>query len=162
MKEHQMIIITKARSIQMRHGILRTKRPWNKSLYRLLDQKIAQGIKHLRIKIKQKKELFFYSFSHHFLQIMTEHADKVSELAYFFVPAALSFLRSSLREIVSSVDSGLVRSYINLMNYLIYTFKVQEGKAFPGKIFVYPHRYKSLEDAIDVITFDYYEGSSDY
>ncbi|XP_058804505.1 dynein axonemal heavy chain 1-like [Phymastichus coffea] len=65
---------------------------------------------------------------------MSAQAARVSELAYFFLPAGLAFLRSNLKEIVSSVDSGLVQSYINLMNCQIGALKLQEGKAFPVRI----------------------------
>ena len=64
---------------------------------------------------------------------MVDHTAEVSRLAYFFVIPGLKLLREQLREIVGSVDCGLVQSYINLMNYQIGSVKVQEGNDFPGK-----------------------------
>lgn len=71
-------------------------------------------------------------YSH--VQSISEHAEEVSDLAYFFLRPGLKFLRDHLREIVTSVDSGLVQSYINLMNYQIGSVKNVEGKGFPGSI----------------------------
>ncbi|KAJ8667915.1 hypothetical protein QAD02_009578 [Eretmocerus hayati] len=64
-----------------------------------------------------------------------QYSELVSKLAYFYVLPALEFLRDNLKEIVTSIDSGLVQSYINIMNYQIGSIKIQEGEIFPAHLF---------------------------
>ena len=62
---------------------------------------------------------------------MKDYTEKISELTYFFVLPGLQLLREKLHEIVGSVDSALVQSYINLMNFRIGPMAGREGKAPP-------------------------------
>ena len=62
---------------------------------------------------------------------MKDHIEEISRLAYFFVMPGLELVRSKLREIVGTVDSALVQSYINLMNFRIGPMAGREGKPPP-------------------------------
>uniref|UniRef100_A0ABD2WRH4 Dynein heavy chain 1, axonemal n=1 Tax=Trichogramma kaykai TaxID=54128 RepID=A0ABD2WRH4_9HYME len=64
-----------------------------------------------------------------------EHRQELSDLTYFFVIPGLQFLRANLKELVTSIDSGLVIAYSNVMNYLIGTIKYQEDMIFPAYLF---------------------------
>ncbi|XP_031787006.1 dynein heavy chain 1, axonemal isoform X2 [Nasonia vitripennis] len=60
---------------------------------------------------------------------MTDSAADISRLAYLLLPSSLQYLRSDLREIVTSVDSGLIRSYFNLMDSQIASSKSSDDKS---------------------------------
>ena len=60
------------------------------------------------------------------IQHLKSYVPRISELAYYFVLPALTFLRTNLKEIVTSVDSCLVKGYINMSNYLFGSVKIQD------------------------------------
>lgn len=59
--------------------------------------------------------MFFYFFLYQ--GIIKEFGPKLTELTYQLLPAGLELLRRYLSEIVKTVDSTMVQSYINLINY---------------------------------------------
>ncbi|XP_024940673.1 dynein heavy chain 1, axonemal [Cephus cinctus] len=65
---------------------------------------------------------------------MADHLQEISQLTYYLVLPGLTFLRENLREIVATVDSGLIQSYINLMNFRIGPMAGREGKAPPSPL----------------------------
>ncbi|KAK1118886.1 hypothetical protein K0M31_014656 [Melipona bicolor] len=66
---------------------------------------------------------------------MAEHIDGITELTRQFLLPGLKILRSRLREIVSTVDSGMIQSYINLMDFRIGPMAGRDGKPPPSAIF---------------------------
>nr|XP_034195945.1 dynein heavy chain 1, axonemal-like [Osmia lignaria] len=66
---------------------------------------------------------------------MTDHVDGIAELTGHYLLPGLQVLRSSLHEIVSTVDSGMVQSYINLMNFRIGPMAGRDGRPPPAAPF---------------------------
>ncbi|XP_043259684.1 dynein axonemal heavy chain 1-like [Colletes gigas] len=66
---------------------------------------------------------------------MSNHVDRIDELTGHYLLPGLKVLRNSLREIVSTVDCGMVQSYINLMNFRIGPMAGREGKPPPAAAF---------------------------
>ncbi|XP_076627799.1 dynein axonemal heavy chain 1 [Colletes latitarsis] len=66
---------------------------------------------------------------------MSNYVDRIDELTGHYLLPGLKVLRSSLREIVSTVDCGMVQSYINLMNFRIGPMAGREGKPPPAAAF---------------------------
>lgn len=66
------------------------------------------------------------------LQNMADHVDEIAELTSYYLLPGLSVLREQLREIVSTVDLGMVQSYINLMNFRIGPMAGRDGKPPPS------------------------------
>lgn len=66
---------------------------------------------------------------------MKEHVTTISSLTYQFIPDGLELLRTSLREIVETVNSSMVHSYTNLMDFRFGPMTGREGKAPPGFAF---------------------------
>lgn len=66
---------------------------------------------------------------------MSEYVDEIGELTRQFLFPGLKVLRNDLREIVSTVDSGMVQSYINLMNFRIGPMAGRDGKPPPSANF---------------------------
>lgn len=62
---------------------------------------------------------------------MANFAESIAELMSLYLLPGLKVLRASLREIVNTVDSGMVQSYINLMNFRIGPMVGREGKPPP-------------------------------
>lgn len=65
------------------------------------------------------------------LQNMSNHVDRIAELTSHYLFPGLKILRGSLKEIVNTVDCGMVQSYINLMNFRIGPMAGRDGKAPP-------------------------------
>lgn len=66
---------------------------------------------------------------------MSDHVDGIAELTGHYLLPGLQVLRSSLHEIVSTVDCGMVQSYINLMNFRIGPMAGRDGKPPPAAPF---------------------------
>ncbi|XP_076227649.1 dynein axonemal heavy chain 1 [Nomia melanderi] len=66
---------------------------------------------------------------------MGNFTESIAELTSFYLLPGLKVLRASLREIVNTVDSGMVQSYINLMNFRIGPMVGREGKPPPSAPF---------------------------
>ncbi|XP_012056092.1 PREDICTED: dynein heavy chain 1, axonemal-like [Atta cephalotes] len=66
-----------------------------------------------------------------FLQTMNDYIEEITELTTQLVLPGLKIVRESLREIVRTVDSAVVQSYINLMNFRIRSIVGREEKAPP-------------------------------
>ncbi|KZC03876.1 Dynein heavy chain 1, axonemal [Dufourea novaeangliae] len=66
---------------------------------------------------------------------MSSHVEKIAELTGHYLLPGLKFLRKGLREIVSTVDCGMVQSYINMMNFRIGPMAGREGKPPPQAAF---------------------------
>lgn len=66
---------------------------------------------------------------------MNDYIEEITELTTQLVLPGLMIVRESLREIVRTVDSALVQSYINLMNFRIGPMIGREGKAPPSFAF---------------------------
>ncbi|XP_023289892.1 dynein heavy chain 1, axonemal [Orussus abietinus] len=62
---------------------------------------------------------------------MKTHAGEISRLTRLFLVPGLDMLRSRLREIVATVDAGMLKSYTNLMDFRIGPMAGREGKAPP-------------------------------
>ncbi|XP_060831781.1 dynein axonemal heavy chain 1-like [Bombus pascuorum] len=62
---------------------------------------------------------------------MSEYVDEIAELTRQFLFPGLKLLRNELREIVNTVDSGMVQSYVNLMNFRIGPMAGRDGKPPP-------------------------------
>ena len=67
-----------------------------------------------------------------FLQTMNDYIEEITELTTQLVLPGLKIVRESLREIVRTVDSAVVQSYINLMNFRIRSIFGREEKAPPS------------------------------
>ncbi|CAK9804539.1 Dynein axonemal heavy chain 1 [Anthophora plagiata] len=63
---------------------------------------------------------------------MSDHIEEIDKLTGHYLLPGLKVLRRSLREIVSTVDSGMVQSYINLMNFRIGPMAGRDGKPPPS------------------------------
>lgn len=67
---------------------------------------------------------------------MNDYIEEITELTTQLVFPGLKIIRESLREIVRTVDSAIVQSYINLMNFRIgLMVGREEGKAPPNFAF---------------------------
>lgn len=66
---------------------------------------------------------------------MAEHIDGITELTRQFLFPGLKILRGHLQEIVSTVDSGMIQSYINLMDFRIGPMAGRDGKPPPSATF---------------------------
>lgn len=66
---------------------------------------------------------------------MGDYIDEIMELTNQLVLPGLSIVRENLREIVGTVDTAIVQSYINLMNFRIGPMTGREGKAPPSFAF---------------------------
>ncbi|XP_053995639.1 dynein axonemal heavy chain 1-like [Hylaeus anthracinus] len=66
---------------------------------------------------------------------MADYVDRIAELTSHYLLPGLKILRSNLREIVGTVDSGIVQSYINLMNFRIGPMAGRDGKPPPAAPF---------------------------
>ncbi|XP_076380684.1 dynein axonemal heavy chain 1 [Megalopta genalis] len=64
-------------------------------------------------------------------QNMSSHVETIGQLTSQFLLPGLQVVRSRLKEIVSTVDCGMVQSYINLMNFRIGPMAGREGKPPP-------------------------------
>ncbi|XP_017758914.1 PREDICTED: dynein heavy chain 1, axonemal-like, partial [Eufriesea mexicana] len=65
---------------------------------------------------------------------MSDYIEEISELTNQFLFPGLKILRNNLREIVNTVDSGMVQSYINLMNFRIGPMAGRDGKPPPTNL----------------------------
>lgn len=70
---------------------------------------------------------------------MNDYIEEITKLTTQLVLPGLKIIRENLREIVRTVDSAIVQSYINLMNFRIGLMIGCEGKtplnfAFEGTI----------------------------
>lgn len=63
---------------------------------------------------------------------MSAHIDRIVELTKQFLFPGLKILRTRLREIETTVNYGMVQSYINLMNFRIGPMAGREGKPPPS------------------------------
>ncbi|EFN73504.1 Dynein heavy chain 1, axonemal [Camponotus floridanus] len=66
---------------------------------------------------------------------MNDYVEEIRSLTAQLVFPGLKLVRESLREIVDTVDSAIVQSYINLMNFRIRPMVGREGKAPPSFAF---------------------------
>lgn len=84
---------------------------------------------------------------------MSEYVDEIAELTRQFLFPGLKVLRNDLREIVNTVDSGMVQSYINLMNFRIGPMAGRDGKPPPSASFQQLIRKNSPEILLTVFVF---------
>lgn len=84
---------------------------------------------------------------------MSEYVDEIAELTRQFLFPGLKVLRNDLREIVNTVDSGMVQSYINLMNFRIGPMAGRDGKPPPSANFQQLIRKNSPEILLTVFLF---------
>lgn len=63
---------------------------------------------------------------------MSEYIEGITDLTAQLVLPGLKIIRENLREIMNAVDSAIVQSYINLMNFRIGPMAGREGKAPPS------------------------------
>lgn len=84
---------------------------------------------------------------------MSEYVDEIAELTRQFLFPGLKVLRNDLREIVNTVDSGMVQSYINLMNFRIGPMAGRDGKPPPSANFQTLIRKNSPEILLTVFVF---------
>ncbi|XP_025602682.2 dynein axonemal heavy chain 1-like [Athalia rosae] len=68
-------------------------------------------------------------------ETMKDFAQQLSDLSYHFVIPGLKLLRQELQEIVATVDSAMVMSYFNLLQYRIGPMAGRDGKAPPSLAF---------------------------
>ncbi|KYN02640.1 Dynein heavy chain 1, axonemal [Cyphomyrmex costatus] len=66
---------------------------------------------------------------------MNDYIEEITKLTTQLVLPGLKIVRESLREIVRTVDSAVVQSYINLMNFRIKPMTRRDGKAPPSLAF---------------------------
>ncbi|XP_011707083.1 PREDICTED: dynein heavy chain 1, axonemal-like, partial [Wasmannia auropunctata] len=66
---------------------------------------------------------------------MNNYIKEITELTTQLVLPGLKIVRESLREIVRTVDSAIVQSYINLMNFRIEPMTERDGRAPPSFAF---------------------------
>ncbi|KAG7197918.1 hypothetical protein KM043_016155 [Ampulex compressa] len=66
---------------------------------------------------------------------MNDYVDRIAKLTNELVYPGIKIVREKLREIVSTVDAGIIQSYINLMNFRIGPMAGREGKAPPSFAF---------------------------
>jgi len=66
---------------------------------------------------------------------MSDYVEEIRSLTAQLVFPGLKIVRENLREIVDTVDSAIVQSYINLMNFRIGPMVGREGKAPPSFAF---------------------------
>ncbi|XP_072745723.1 dynein axonemal heavy chain 1 [Anoplolepis gracilipes] len=66
---------------------------------------------------------------------MSDYIEEITDLTAQLVLPGLKILRESLHEIVDTVDSAIVQSYINLMNFRIGPMAGREGKPPPSFAF---------------------------
>ncbi|XP_026674744.1 dynein heavy chain 1, axonemal-like [Ceratina calcarata] len=66
---------------------------------------------------------------------MNNYVEEISRLTNLFLLPGLKILRTNLREIVGTVDCGMVHSYINLMNFRIGPMAGRDGKPPPAVAF---------------------------
>ncbi|XP_076646459.1 dynein axonemal heavy chain 1 [Halictus rubicundus] len=66
---------------------------------------------------------------------MSSYVETIGQLTSQYLLPGLKVLRNSLREIVSTVDCGMVQSYINMMNFRIGPMAGREGKPPPPAAF---------------------------
>lgn len=63
---------------------------------------------------------------------MDGYIDRIVVLTSHFLLPGLQILRKHLREIVSTVDSGMIQSYVNLMDFRIGPMAGRDGKPPPS------------------------------
>ncbi|CAL1689869.1 unnamed protein product [Lasius platythorax] len=63
---------------------------------------------------------------------MSDYIEGITDLTAQLVLPGLKIIRENLREIMNAVDSAIVQSYINLMNFRIGPMAGREGKAPPS------------------------------
>ncbi|CAK9809640.1 Dynein axonemal heavy chain 1 [Anthophora quadrimaculata] len=63
---------------------------------------------------------------------MSDYIEEIDKLTGHYLLPGLKVLRKRLREIVSTVDAGMVQSYINLMNFRIGPMAGRDGKPPPS------------------------------
>lgn len=66
------------------------------------------------------------------LQTMKEYAEELSDLSYYFIMPGLKLLRDNMHEIIPTVDSAMVMSYFNLLQFRIGPMAGRDGKAPPS------------------------------
>lgn len=66
---------------------------------------------------------------------MNDYVEEITELTTQLLLPGLRIVRESLQEIIRTVDSALVQSYMNLMNFRIGLIAEREGKAQPNFAF---------------------------
>ncbi|KAL6436551.1 hypothetical protein ACFW04_004787 [Cataglyphis niger] len=66
---------------------------------------------------------------------MSDYIEEITNLTAQLVLPGLKFLRENVQEIMHTVDSAIIQSYINLMNFRIGPMAGREGKAPPGFAF---------------------------
>nr|XP_046487754.1 dynein axonemal heavy chain 1-like [Neodiprion pinetum] len=66
---------------------------------------------------------------------MQSFAETLSNLSYYFIFPGLKLLRQQLHEIIETVDSAMVTSYFNLLQYRIGPMAGRDGKAPPSLVF---------------------------
>lgn len=66
---------------------------------------------------------------------MSDYIEEITDLTAQLVLPGLKIVRENLREIMHTVDSAIVQSYINLMNFRIGPMAGREGKAPPSFAF---------------------------
>lgn len=66
---------------------------------------------------------------------MDDYVEEITKLTDQLVLPGLKILRESLQEIVGTVDSAIVQSYINLMNFRIGPMTGRERKMPPSLAF---------------------------
>lgn len=84
---------------------------------------------------------------------MSEYVDEIAELTRQFLFPGLKVVRNDLREIVNTVDSGMVQSYINLMNFRIGPMAGRDGKPPPSANFQQLIRKNSPDILLTVFVF---------
>lgn len=66
---------------------------------------------------------------------MQDNVETIKKLTNELLFPGIKILREQLKEIVSTVDSAIIQSYINLMNYRIGPMAGREGKPPPALVF---------------------------
>nr|XP_012140860.1 PREDICTED: dynein heavy chain 1, axonemal [Megachile rotundata] len=66
---------------------------------------------------------------------MNDHVEEIARLTGHYLLPSLEVLRASLQEIVSTVDLGMAKSYINLMNFRIGPMAGRDGRPPPSAPF---------------------------
>lgn len=66
---------------------------------------------------------------------MSDYIEEITELTTQLLLPGLKIVRESLREIVRTVDSAVVQSYINLMNFRVRPMAGREEEALPSLAF---------------------------
>lgn len=67
---------------------------------------------------------------------MSDYIEEITKLTTQLVLPGLKIIRESLREIVRTVDSAVIQSYINLMNFRIGPLTGRDGKPTPSFAFL--------------------------